>query len=961
MGIGKRNSDLAICAMLSSATSTMPMPTPDLPDLGALSLVYQQQLVIEDLLYTLSGISGQYVHLRDDDPDTAVLYKAAAESAADVRGSRGRPSELDQILKAISRVYQWRVDVRLDLSLQAVVRQILPVCNYHLLLQEFCRRYMAAQAGMVNQALCAAIEEVLQEFHTLIAQLEHLHRAGTEAAPFTLQKLHFYLQPSIAMLERLAVLACIIRRKTEQEFADIGRREYKVFCREKRTTVPPSAGGSEAVYGLGKLAPGTSGPGSSHGDGDSSDAQYFAGVTGEIGAPPTEPASPTGTYVCRGGRTLKIIAHEMTMQSGDPGTRRLYGFLLARAAQPFLRMLQAWLQRGEVHDPYAEFMVRASDRSLHGSLTGAMTAEPVETSTIDSSGSGSGPTSVRGGDTLFAQHRVWLDMTPEFLRPLAKQILVSGLYLNVIRACKAASQYDEPNGAILPPMTEDEPGPIAATDPDRIFAEESFIDLQILESGREDADNRHADAVTQAFEGHRYTLQVANAHRYANQTLLWILLDQNRLLDRLRVLKHYFLLDRSDFLTHFLDQAQAELSRPAKDVVQSKLQALLDLGLQTAATDQTNPSGASAAVRIILSGDRFADFILSGGAARPASVARRGTAPGSPHTPRGGSDSELVSFGTPTPAHHVNATTGMTDSPNPLGRLRSESVLSHRSVSAASGSGSGLASCLEQLSLDCQVGFPLSMIITPAAVTQYQLLFRHLLQFKYTEHLLCQMWVGARRPPAAAGAQLRQRIWFLRHNMLNTVRQILYYVSWEVLEAHWSHFEAQVAAATTIDEVTTAQTTFLTNCLQQSMLGVPKLMRVVLKLIAKCQTFALFAHNYLRTEGTMNHQSSTDPETASVAVVDMTHRRPRLPSSATFGTSSPTESVEPVDNAAMGLGQFDLRAQQDLTLGKLEKSYHHQINLLLEALRHYSETETPLFLNLAMKLNLNGYYSGEVS
>ncbi len=51
-------------------------------------------------------------------------------------------------------------------------------------------------------------------------------------------------------------------------------------------------------------------------------------------------------------------------------------------------------------------------------------------------------------------------------------------------------------------------------------------------------------------------------------------------------LKHYFLLDQSDFLTHFLDVAGLELSNPARQVSVDKVEALLELVLR-------NPSSVS--------------------------------------------------------------------------------------------------------------------------------------------------------------------------------------------------------------------------------------------------------------------------------------------------------------------------------------------------------------------------------
>jgi gamma-tubulin complex component 2 len=59
-----------------------------------------------------------------------------------------------------------------------------------------------------------------------------------------------------------------------------------------------------------------------------------------------------------------------------------------------------------------------------------------------------------------------------------------------------------------------------------------------------------------------------------------LLITTHALPDRLRSLKHYFFLDRSDFFTHFLDLASHELKKSSKLISLTKLQSLLDLSLR---------------------------------------------------------------------------------------------------------------------------------------------------------------------------------------------------------------------------------------------------------------------------------------------------------------------------------------------------------------------------------------------
>jgi gamma-tubulin complex component 2 len=53
-------------------------------------------------------------------------------------------------------------------------------------------------------------------------------------------------------------------------------------------------------------------------------------------------------------------------------------------------------------------------------------------------------------------------------------------------------------------------------------------------------------------------------------------------------MKRYFFLDQSDYFTHFLDLASAELKRPSKEVSLNKLQSLMDLALRNPSSVTVN-------------------------------------------------------------------------------------------------------------------------------------------------------------------------------------------------------------------------------------------------------------------------------------------------------------------------------------------------------------------------------------
>lgn len=126
------------------------------------------------------------------------------------------------------------------------------------------------------------------------------------------------------------------------------------------------------------------------------------------------------------------------------------------------------------------------------------------------------------------------EICPTFLLSSSQKILNCGKYLNIISSCDSNTE--------------------------NCCKRQSLIDL---------SDRAFLEAISQAYN-------------QASQTLIGLLLDQNRLLDCFVSLKHYFLLDQSDWLSHFLDLAsQEELEQPLSDARLHRLESFLDIALRS--------------------------------------------------------------------------------------------------------------------------------------------------------------------------------------------------------------------------------------------------------------------------------------------------------------------------------------------------------------------------------------------
>lgn len=102
----------------------------------------------------------------------------------------------------------------------------------------------------------------------------------------------------------------------------------------------------------------------------------------------------------------------------------------------------------------------------------------------------------------------------------------------------------------------------------------------------------------------------------------------------------------------------------------------------------------------------------------------------------------------------------------------------------------------ETLQLSYNVPFPLSLILTHQALLKYQLVFRHLLQLKWTERQLCQAWQLQSRSHIWRDASRRAwniRNCVLRMRMLVFVQQMLGYIALEIVEPSWRELHTKLS------------------------------------------------------------------------------------------------------------------------------------------------------------------------
>lgn len=318
----------------------------------------------------------------------------------------------------------------------------------------------------------------------------------------------------------------------------------------------------------------------------------------------------------------------------------------------------------------------------------------------------------------------------------------------------------------------------------------------VRECGGVDVSKKVQDVPT-SFDDVRFLDNVNSAYAYANSSLFNLLLTTHQLPARLRSLKHYFFLDRSDFFSYFLELGASELKKRAEHVNVGKLQSLLDIIVrQPGSVAAEDPYKEDIKVQIIETG-------LTNWLMKIVTVT--------------GLDQEAA-----------NSLTAYTPATSDKASVTDDSKLTG----------------YEALVFDYAMPFPLSLVVSRVTLTRYQLLFRYLLNLRHLENSLVECWGEqgksttwkhhSRNPRIEVW---KRRAWTLRARMLVFVQQLIYYCTAEVIEPNWislmsrlnnqdTNANADGGVKRTVDELMQDHVDFLATCLKECMLTNSKLLRV---------------------------------------------------------------------------------------------------------------------------------------
>jgi len=484
---------------------------------------------------------------------------------------------------------------------------------------------------------------------------------------------------------------------------------------------------------------------------------------------------------------------------GDDRSAQTHAYLLEKAAGPYMAMLEKWICRGVLEDPYGEFMVKEEQGLSKENVQEDFNAEYWD-----------------ARSTICAEHVF------SVLEEHKPRILTTGKYLNVIREC--------------------------GLDPGL-----GLEDKGSNHSGVDDRNSENLSAATSLIPKLRFSegkaalgKAIDAAYHRACKLLLDVVLREHRLLARLASIKHYFLLDKGDFFVHFMNTAEKELLRGVWEVSSSRLEGLLHLSIQmsVASNDpyKDDISGTFSKktliehLNAIHKSDRFGS-VLTGGDGLNTSLSGAASA---------GRGSTYLSMSSHVPSSSFSSEspeTELPELPDLLEHVNIDSATSRVKDPRNHPSELRGIKAYEAFMLETQVKWPLSLVVSRRAVTKYQLLFRHLFLVKFVERRLHTVWAEQQSTKELDVRRALGLAFCVRHKMQHFLATYIYYMMFEVVEPHWHVLQTALRTGEGVehlDDVIRMHQEFQDCCLKECLLTDQSILKILNKILVVCLLFVAY-------------------------------------------------------------------------------------------------------------------------
>lgn len=331
------------------------------------------------------------------------------------------------------------------------------------------------------------------------------------------------------------------------------------------------------------------------------------------------------------------------------------------------------------------------------------------------------------------RYQIRKSCTPSFLKLVETTILNAGKYLNVIKDCLDA-------------------------------------DWNVKRAAEEE--------LKYTYKGTEFLDAIRRAYSHSSKYLLSLMVDEYSIIERIKSVKRYLLLQQEDFVVQLFDSCEEELNQPVANLIPTRLAALVDMAVRLPSTLD----------------DEFRDDIVMN----------------------------------LRPNHLMHQVLKLHKKPEYVEYLKqySESTLTG----------------LQAFALSVNSTWPVTLVFNVTVISSYQLIFRHLFYCKYIERLLFRVWQMDKSVRALPFSQTTcfSKAFALRHKMMYFIRSMVLYMMEEAVLPNWNEFIQAVETVESIDSLYDVHWTFLKKCMNDCLLTAPDLIILFQNLICTCQEFCDF-------------------------------------------------------------------------------------------------------------------------
>lgn len=248
----------------------------------------------------------------------------------------------------------------------------------------------------------------------------------------------------------------------------------------------------------------------------------------------------------------------------------------------------------------------------------------------------------------------------------------------------------------------------------------------------------------------------------------------------------------------------------------------------------------------------------------------------------------------------------------------------------------------ESLVLESNINWPLNLIFSKKNINKYRILFRQLLRLKYIEKELTDAWTIQQRIKDYRLENYFKFSYFLRDNMINFIKNIIYYFFNEVIEPNYLILIKNLQNSNSMEDVMNFHEKFLDSCYIECLLDDKNTAENLNNVVQCCSIFARLINKYYNnvflTEKDI-HQKNIGNN--YLGLNEFEKKRKKF-----------EEQKEAIEKKYLNFNEM---------INKFKTGFEGRFKILIDHINNLNTTNNPHLTNLLTKLDYNNYYYDKFS